>query len=237
MAHELETIQDHFVVCGLGTTGRHVVAELTKVGKAVVGMDVDRQRVHAAQGDFEGGIFFLGDASQEEHLTTAAVSRAVGIFCATPNDKDNLMIALSARQLAPKVRLVARSSDPANNGKFRQVGCDAVVNPNHTAGLRMASEMLRPSTATFLDTMLRNKETPARFENVDVPTGAHAAGKTLGQLDIQKNVGLIVVAVVRANGSIEYNPRESFGVTAGDSLIVICNAEQQATLRRYVQSG
>jgi voltage-gated potassium channel len=232
MERNLEETRNHHVVVGLGTTGRHIVEELVKLGREVVGVDTAPETVAVLRKQFPDEIFLEGDGTADETLERAGIRRAAGLFSATPLDKDNIITVLTARQMNPKVRVVARTSALTNVAKLKQVGADATISPNHIGGLRMASEMLRPVTTTFLDTMLRSQKGNTRFDEVTVSPTGPSAGRSLKSLDLQARLGLVVVALVRRGGDIQYNPPMDSVVEGGDSLVAIVTPEQKASMDR-----
>jgi voltage-gated potassium channel len=232
----LASLEGHYIVCGGGDTGRHIVAELSKVGENVVVID-KHANVHVDHEGLEKVIPIQGDATSDEILEHAGVKRAKGLFACLGDDKDNLFIALTARQCNDKARIIGRATDRGNIGKLKAVGCNAVISPNHIGGLRMASEMVRPGVVTFLDTMLRATDASLRFSEVIIEAGMPAAGKTLYQINAADIVGLTIIAIYRKDKTIVYNPRDNAMVEEGDALIVIANAGDLDKLRDHVKSG
>ncbi|MEW5847874.1 MAG: NAD-binding protein [Myxococcota bacterium] len=235
MERDLSEAAGHYVVCGLGMTGQNVVSELVKADRPVVGMDTNEERVAQLKALFPDGLFFVGDATEDQTLSHAGLPRAAGLFCTLPSDKDNIIIALSARQARPELRIVARATALQNLDKFRQVGANATISPNHIGGMRMASEMLRPAAVKFLDTFLRSQdEKRLHFESVRVDPASPCAGKRLAELRIHENLGLVVVATLSAQGSFRYNPPPETVVSGGDSVVVMVDPDGRAALERYL---
>ena len=83
---------------------------------------------------------------------------AKGLFAVSGDDNQNLVISLTAKQLDPNIRVVARCHDLKNMEKMKKAGANSVVSPTFIGGLRMASEMARPAVVSFLDIMMRDKE-------------------------------------------------------------------------------
>ena len=102
MTKALDKIRDHIIVCGVGTTGVHVVEELVWTKWPLVAIDRDPARLEKLQ---ELSVQMLptvvGDATEDEVLERAGIRRARGIVAALTNDRDNLYIVVSARQLNP----------------------------------------------------------------------------------------------------------------------------------------
>jgi len=234
----LEQIEGHYVVCGCGSTGMHIVDELIKTGHQVVTIDRLSDDVFAeVVGTRDGMVYLSGDATEDDVLKRAGIERATGVFTALHDDKDNLFIALTAHQMNPNIRIVSRATERGTIGKLKVVGANAVISPNQIGGMRMASEMLRPSVVTFLDTMLRQSAANIRFSEALVSTGDAAAGKTLKEINTAGKIGLTVVGILSASGEIHYNPHGNTQVNAGDALIVICDKAQLDRLRDFIRSG
>ncbi|MCC6465300.1 MAG: potassium channel protein [Planctomycetes bacterium] len=215
----LHEIRGHFIVCGCGTTGRHIVEELAKVNAGVVAMDSDEEAINALTKHYPGLLAIRGDSMDDELLREAGLERAAGLFAALAEDRDNIVLTLSARQMAPAARIVARATQFENIAKLKRVGANAVISPNHIGGLRMASEMVRPAVVTFLDTMLRDHSAIMRFENVSVRAGGHADGRRIAELDISRKLGIAVIGIKRSSGTIEYNPGGDTALHGGDEVI------------------
>jgi voltage-gated potassium channel len=92
-------------------------------------------------------LFYIqGDATEDENLVAAGIENASGIISALPADKDNLYITMTARMLNKKIRIVSRMIDQKLEPKLKMAGADRVVSPNTIGALRMASEMIRPTS-------------------------------------------------------------------------------------------
>ncbi len=232
----LKEIEGHHIVCGAGSTGRYIIDELLKTGHKVVAVDRHEETLKEFEST-ESVVILSGDITDDELLERVGLKRATGIFCALPDDKDNLFIALTARQVNPKVRIVSRATTLATTSKLKAVGANAVISPNQIGGLRMASEMIRPSVVSFLDTMLRQSDANMRFGEVPVHKGDYAADKTLREINALKAVGLSIIGIFRENRTIVYNPQDGDKVMAGDSLIVISDSKKLQKLKEHVHRG
>ncbi|MCA8940447.1 MAG: potassium channel protein [Planctomycetes bacterium] len=236
MEKKLASLEGHFIVCGAGSTGRHVIDELLKTGHSVVVID---RNEHDGEAWFKNERSFLivGDATDDEVLERAGLSRARGIFASLQDDKDNLFISLSAAQTNDKIRIVGRATEFGSVSKLKAVGAQAVVSPNHIGGLRMASEMIRPGVVTFLDTMLRSTDSSLRFSEIRVDESMEACNRPLNELHTFDAVGLNVIGIFREDRSIVYNPPGDTMVKAGDALIVICDKDALKRMEEHARSG
>lgn len=229
MDHKIGGMKDHYLVCGATHTGLSIAQELAETRQPFILIVLDEAEVRKFME--MGYCAVAGDASTDEALLKCNVKSARGIFCTLKQDKDNAFIAITARGLKEELRIITvqNENDPAMRDKLMRSGADIVISPFHIGGLRMAAEMVRPSTAQFLDQMMRDGR-HFRFE--DVPAGAGAAGKELdGFKGSEGNCPLVVAVKNAAESSYEINPPGSRRVKQDDVFIVIGSPEEVKQLR------
>ena len=239
MEQLIAKVHDHIIVCGIGTSGIHAVQELLTTGWPVVCIDASQDRVARVHDLPKGANIpcIMGDATEDEVLLKAGITRARGLISALSADKDNLFVVISARELArkenPGLKIVAKAVDIHSNEKLRRGGADVVVTPAFIGGMRMVSEMVRPHVTEFLDLMLRDKEKQLRVDEVNLPPDSEFVGKTLAEARIREISDLLVVAVRAAGaGSFIYNPSPQLQLLPGMSLIVLGEAKDVGRLRQ-----
>lgn len=221
MEKELEGLSGHLIVCGSGQTAVYVTQELASVKRPVVLVTATQESAVRARDHLPGVPILVGDPSEDDTLRTAGIERATGIVVCTDNDKENLVISLSARQLNPRLRIVSRVQDVDAVDKLKRVGADAVVSPNFIGGLRLASELIRPTVVTFLDTMLRDRDLNLRIDEIRIPEGSPAVGVALNALGLEQVPHALLLAVRTDDGAWHYNPKRTWEVTAGAVLIFL----------------
>jgi voltage-gated potassium channel len=238
MEKRIAGLTNHIIVCGAGETGVHVIEELASVGEEFVVAEIDETHLEKAL-SVASFPYIEGDATSDEVLIQAGVEKARGIVTVLPSDKDNLFVVFAARQLNPKIRIVASGVEPSIRERLRRAGADAVVFPSHIGGLRLVSEMIRPQVVGFLDRMLRpgSKET-WRIEEVEIAKGSAAAGKKLGSLDIPDRLGLPVLALIEDGGEkVTYYPSEETVLRESARLVVMTERSHVEELRKIVKLG
>jgi voltage-gated potassium channel len=244
MNRVLDEIRDHIIVCGVGTTGVHVVEELVWTKWPLVAVDRDPVKLDRLQ-ELTPDLLptVVGDATEDETLERAGIRRARGIVAALTDDKDNLFIVVSARQLNPQLRIIAKGVDMQASEKLKRAGADSVVNPAFIGGVRMVSEMIRPQVVEFLDLMLRDKDKNLRIEEVVVPKGSPLVGKPMFAAQIRQHTNLLVVAVREPAasgaepGRFVYNPGPETLIVENMALIVLGETESVHKLRGAIGRG
>lgn len=239
MNKRIDSFHDHFIVCGAGSTGIHVVRELYQTERPVLFIEHSEERAHHVLTELEpltkkkeGLAYLVGDATDDLLLEEAGIKRARGLVASLPNDKDNLFIIVTAKQLNPDLRMIARASGSQAIDKLRRAGAHSVISPNMIGGMRMVSELVRPSVVTFLDLMLRDKDKAMRIEEVTVTDKAAFVNKTLREAELRAHYDCQVLAVrQRADAPFDYNPRPDTKISPGVILIVLGDAGNVIRLR------
>jgi voltage-gated potassium channel len=237
MQRAISKLNQHVIVCGIGTTGRHIATELSAVGVPFVVVDTNRDRLDELSEEFNDSLLYvIGDATDDHILELAGIERARGVISALNDDKANLFVTISARALNPAARIVAKSIEASTEAKLRRAGADSVVAPNYIGGVRLFSEMVSPKAAAFLDRIVRfGSGISVGLEAIDIPAESPIVGQRLAETDIH-DAGAPVVAVHRADGDYVYNPGSEHLLEAGDSLIVLADTEDMAALRDTVSA-
>lgn len=230
----MKRMKDHVIVCGAGSTGRNVIEELIKTGVPVIAIDVNEVELReiAEKHPKAEYSFLVGDATDDDVMAQTNLPQARGLVAALNSDKDNLYLTVSARQECPKGRIVARCAELSHVEKLKRSGADAVVSPNYIGGLRLVSEMLRPSVVRFLDEMLRDRRAAYRFDEVTLGDGANL-GATLRDANIRERFGMTVLATKNPTETTwNYNPDGGDKIGPGTTIVVLGSAEQVAELRK-----
>src|SRR5947209_9456553 len=229
MQRRISELKNHYIVCGLGDTGRHAIEELQKTGTPYVVVDshddnVARVREHQSN-LFKELLYVIGDATDDLVLDQAGISRAKGLIAALAVDKDNLVITVMVRQKNPSIRIVARCTDLKFSDKMIKAGASATVSPNMIGGMRLASEVLRPHVVGFLDMMVKDQSHTLRIEEIELGKSSTWIGKSLGELNLRQSFNLLPMAIKPGSASVgaayTVNPPDRYSLEGGSVLIVI----------------
>lgn len=131
----------HILILGAGELTPPVLEELHSAGDAplvVVTPDASRAEAIAAGGDR----VIVGDPSDEAIQRRAGVAAATAVVVATNDDAADALAVLTARHLAPKVRIVAAATNRENVDKLEMAGADVVVSPATLGGKMLVRSAL-----------------------------------------------------------------------------------------------
>lgn len=236
MSKKLEIIKNHYVICGFGRIGQVICKLLNEQGRSFVVIENSEQELTTL--DELNYLTLRGDASDDRLLIKAGIERARGLIAVVSSDADNVYITLSARELNPKLFILARASDDERaETKLKRAGANQVISPYYIGAYRMANLILRPTVTDFIDLATSGDDLGLRLEEISLTTGASLVGKTLMASQIRKNFDLIVVLIKREDGSSVFNPTPDSLLKNGDTLVVLGNSNQITELERMLYAN
>ena len=228
MERDIERLNDHYVICGAGRVGRSAARELARKPAPFVIIEQNETKAARFADDW---LMHVGDATQESTLHQVHIERARGLVAATTTDATNLYIVLTARNLNPKLKIIARASEEDAEKHLVKAGADAVVSPYSFAGQRIAQSFLRPHVVSFLDTATTHLGMDLEIGEVQVRANSEFAGKTVGSSRIRQERGVIILAIKREKG-MHFNPAPDDVIEPGDCLIAMGQPAQLRQLER-----
>lgn len=220
-ARMLKRLRNHYIVCGAGRVGRGVIDELRRGNAKVLLIDNSKERADWAEA--QGLPTLIADATTDQTLIEAGIEHAQGLVAAIGSDAENVYVALSARGLNPSIRIAARASDESAEEKLRRAGANTVFTPYNFIGHRLAQSMLRPHVLSFLDvaSAFRGSDLDLEVEQLKVAAKSPVADRTLEESKLRQRFGVIVLAIMRSNGTMEFNPAGQASIQPGDVLIAM----------------
>jgi voltage-gated potassium channel len=222
MLKRISELKDHYIVCGMGDTGRHAISELERTNAPYVVVDINEEHVKRLVNQEDGRhremLYQIGDATDADLLDRLGIDRAKGLITTLANDKENLVITVLARQKNPNVRIVARCIDLKFAERLSKAGADSTVSPNQIGGLRIASEVLRPHVVNFLDLMLKDVSRTLRIEEIEIPDKSSWAGKRISDLNFRGSYNLLPLAVKDA-----YHDGKQHGFWVNPPENIVCH--------------
>jgi trk system potassium uptake protein TrkA len=204
------------VVCGAGSTGRHVAQVLGEVHDVTVIDRLEERRV-------AGRRFVLGDAADPAVLLDAGAADADALVSATSDDATNLVIALLAKRRLRVRSTVARMNDPAHRWLFTPAaGVDVVVSAAELVARLLQEEV----TAGDLVTLLELRGGGIAVTETTIPAGAAVAGRRVAELAVPE--GAALTAVVRQDQVLL--PDRAGALRARDIVVALCEPGREHVL-------
>src|SRR6266542_4410089 len=216
-ARMLETIKDHFIVCGYGRIGSIVAHQFQRQGVPFVVVERNPDRVQAAIDD--GALAVEADASREDVLKRVGIDRARGLIAAVGTDAENVYAVLSARVMRPDLFIVGRAETEDATIKLKRAGADRVISPYQIGAVQIAQTALRPAVVDFMELATSVDNLDLSMEEVPIAAGSPLAEHSLVDINLRHRFGVIVVGVQRSDRHMEFNPSPDIVMRAGDKLV------------------
>ncbi|MHB0976966.1 MAG: potassium channel family protein [Candidatus Aquicultorales bacterium] len=232
MARRIKRMEDHYIVCGYGRVGEQIANEITQANIPLVVIERNPERIAHLQAI--GLLHVEGDAADDHVLLAAGIKIAKGLVAAVDTDAENVFVTLSARQLNPELRIIARALTAEAEKKLYRAGADKVVSTILMGARRMAQLLIHPEIANYLDLISRTTVGEYRLAEFKVGLESPLAGRELKEADVRGRTGALIMAVKHKDGTINHNPAPTTVLHQGDRLIVLGTADQLESLRKAV---
>jgi voltage-gated potassium channel len=207
-------LQDHVVLCGYGDSGSIAAGELLLRGwepEQIVVIDSSREEVQRAAE--QGFVGLHGNASSEELLRVAGVPRARTVIVSVGRDDTTVLVVLTIRELARRLRIIARVGEQENVKLVRASGADVIVSPPRFGGYLMADAVTNHGTVDFVSELLTFR---GDYQLQEREPRQDELGRPARDLD-----GSLVVEVRRAGQRIGCWRQKDIVIQPGDQLLVI----------------
>ncbi|PEM59146.1 potassium channel protein [Bacillus wiedmannii] len=230
MDKQIAQLQNHIIVCGCGRVGLQVVHELQEKKIPFVVVDKDESILEK-----EKLLYIHGDATEDQVLHHAGISKAAGLVAIVANDAENVFITLTARGLNDAIKIVARAEKPETEDKLKRAGANKVINPSSMAGIHIAKGIANPLTVHYIDTVLYGVEQSFVIEEIAVGKGSILASKSLLESDVRNQFDVTILAILR-NGNVIHNPTGQEKLQEHDMIIVFGSVEKLGQFEKELQS-
>jgi voltage-gated potassium channel len=220
MEKKLQSLKDHYIICGHGRMGKVVRERLQEEKLSFVVIDNDENKL-AELKESDECLLIKGDATQEEILIQAGLKKAKALAALLSSDADNLYLVLTARSINPSAFILSKAMDEEAERKILQVGANKAVSPYKLSGLKIAQGLIRPTLVDFIDLIIRRKELSLYMEELVVKKESKIVDRNLRESDIRKTVNVIVVAVKKPGEDIVFNPSPEIKIETDDILLVL----------------
>ena len=232
----MEQLKNHVIICGYGRMGQTLASELAKNNVPFVVIDRDEERI--AQIEADGFLCVRGDASDENILERVGIGRAATLATVLPQDALNVFITLTARNLSPTVRIIARGEQLSTERKLLHAGANEVILPATIGALRIAHSIVEPTVANLMREIggsLDLRGLGVEIDELQLHRRAHLVGKTVGEVQ-RLSEGAVMVVAVRRGDSILRADLENIALENGDALIAISRTQDlPAIIQRDVE--
>ena len=240
--------ENHVVICGFGRSGQSLARMLDQEKIPYIALDMDPDRVKEAAAAGDNVVY--GDASRENYLVAAGLSRAKAVVITYADTPATLKVLHQVEHLRPGMTVLVRTKDDADLTKLQAAGATEVVPELIEGSLMMASHVLlmmgvpmrkvvrritsaREARYSLLRGYFRgvadevDSKESWRLHSITLLPESASIGQTLEELHLE-NEGVSVQAVRRKVGGADYVKLElapDLRLQANDILVLSGNSE------------
>lgn len=205
------------IVIGLGQFGMALASALSNKGAEVLAIDIRKDLVEQAA-SFAAEALVI-DATDETELAGLEPGKRDTCVCAIGEDSKEASIICTAllRQMGTPL-VISRANNQMHQRILQLVGAHQIVNPEQEFGTRFANRILyRHLVAEMpLGDGLNLSEITIKESMV---------GKTLIELALPKNYGIMVVAIRKESSSTITQPEPNSPLQEKDKLVIVSKEE------------
>lgn len=217
---KLARLKNHYIVCGCGRIGRVICEKLQRENFDIVVIDKNPGLIETLEA--QQWIYIYGDAGDEAILLKAGIHRAKALVAVLATDTDNVFLVLTARQLAPDIKIIARAGSEAAKAKLTAAGADTVEAPYETGAYTMAQRIIRPTVTNFLDlAFATHRHKDIQMEEIPISPNSPLNGLMLKDSGIRQKYNLIIIAIKKEDDQMLFNPSFEAQLRAGDTVVAV----------------
>lgn len=221
------TLKDHIILLGLGQLGYRVVGQLVEFKQDVVVIDLNPNYDLMEKVRSFGIPVIIDDGTREAVLVNAGLKRARSIVLCMEDDSLNLQIALKARNINPKIRVILRIfDDDFADSLTKQFGFIAISAPGISAPIFATA-----ATDINMTPPLIIENQPHSLAHFAIKKQSDLIGKVVQQIEDDYAISIVLIM---KNGQRESHPKGATLVEEGDILAILGEPEKiYSILQKY----
>ncbi len=226
MERKIKRMNKHIIVCGLNPMSRIIIERILQDKRDFVLIEEDENKCEQFM---ENHQVIIGDPAEDDVLRRAGIEKAEGLITSL-SDAENVLIALSAREISPNLRITASAERQESESKLIKAGADKVINPERLGGTRMALSILKPAAMDYIDRVFISSNENFIINELLISEGSPLVGLSIRNAEIRNKFDLSVMAVKRS-GHIHTSKLADFELAPNDTLIVFGKEENLAAFK------
>jgi voltage-gated potassium channel len=234
MMDRINKLSGHTIICGFGRHGVEVCNELQKQKTPFVIIETDSRRIHWLEQESDY-LFLEGDATEDFILKIAGIQKAGTLILTLPEMANNLSGVITARNMNPGIKIIARATKPADELKLYRAGADHVVLPERIGGFFMANLAKRPDLIEYISLLANMQPHDLILEEIPVKEiRKDFRGMSIEEVCFNAQELPPIVAIRYPNGRFELHPATRT-VLDSDLCILVLGSPDQINLFRENQ--
>jgi hemerythrin-like metal-binding protein len=224
MSKELNSLEGHYIICGFGRMGGALAEQLEEYQIPFCVIEKDEERVRVATSKKYPCL--IGQPTDDNTLLMAGVQRAKGILIILPDDNDNLLVTLAAREFNPEIQILTRCDQDTIRHRIKTAGANKIVNPLKMGGQQIATLVAQQEKIEVQD---RNLTSTIDVQGMYLTTYRHFSRDeaTVGEV-IDKMEAMDAVKIEQKNGFVLSNPNRDQVVNHEDLIVLVMETGRES---------
>lgn len=221
-----EFMENHIIVCGLGTVGYRILETLVRLDQQVVAIEKDEESQFIDLARAKRIPVIVDDVRKHEVLIRAGLEHAKAVVACTNDDLTNLEIALDARHDRPDIRVVLRLFD-------ERLGQKVAEGFNIQVALSSSALAAPAFAAAAIDRSVRGSlEVGDRLyihSEFQVPEESALVGRTIGTIRDEFEIHTLWCRT--HDGDVRWAPPAAFELPGDSTIAVVGPFDRVALLK------
>jgi Trk K+ transport system NAD-binding subunit len=224
------TYRDHVIVCGIGHLGVRVIENLVQAQIPCVALERSKTARFVAHAAELNVPILIRDMKEDQALKDAGVEHARAIVICANDSLGNLEVALDARRMNPKIRVVMRLFDEQIVQKLSDaMDIDVAFSSSMVAAPIVTAMALQCNTSNATAKVLSSTMIDGVCHvaaELHVTPGSALIGKKVGEVERSFEAKLLA----RSNNGTKTESTPDTTIAAGDRLVVHAPTHHLAAL-------
>ena len=212
--------RDHVVVIGVGSIGYRIIQHLLDYGVEVAGAQISSSSQWVRLTRRLGVPVLIGDGRYRDSLRVLSVDSASAVIAATNDDLANLEVALTARELNPRARIVVRLFEPELARRVHdQLALDVCLSVSALATPAFVAASIGEGVLSIIE----HGDRLWLLAELSIQPGSRADGMPTRSLE---GIGDLRVLAIRDDQAEYWRPACPERLTGRHALLVACSRER-----------
>lgn len=207
--------KQQFAVIGLGRFGTSLAKTLFAMGKEVLAIDIEEERIQAVVNDVTYAV--QADATDEDVMKSLGIRNIDVVLVSIGPLQQSILATMIVKELGVK-HVVCKAVSELHGKILEKLGADRVVYPERDMGIRVAHSLVSGNILEYI-------ELSSNYSIIEVIAKKAFVNKTIRELDFRAKYGINIIAIKRGK-EINISPNADFKIYDGDILVAIGSTEK-----------
>lgn len=135
-------LKGHTIIFGHTIMTEEIASQLLQEGREVLLVEEHHEKVLDLRTRYPELLVMEATPKDESVLFDANLMAAHCVIAGLETDFENLLIAMTVKEITPHVKVIARANDPKVASRMHKIGVDQVVCPYQLSGRYVANLLL-----------------------------------------------------------------------------------------------